>query len=367
MKSVTILPIPPYPDFSLDLQYPQGPIIAGKSMQLKVNLTSLNGYSGTVYLHLSLFDYLIRNVTATLASTSLILHAGNSNFTMVTINTSKQSSGQIEVQMDGTDGHISHYITIPVRIVQPSYIVEALYAQQFPIILLPVGSQTKIPVFVSAIYNFTGFVSLSYRIERFQPQHSQLLAPLPTPPLSLRFSPSTVDVPTNRTASVSLTIMAPKQLPLGNYSITIIGNSPSGQVGSTDFDVSVSSPATTPPHIAVRAQPSVTVRAGHNATIMVQLKSLNNFSGAVSVSIQRIFYDQTFQYFPEGSELVVNLEPGQTMTEPINLHVNSNAPAGQYLIIVQAYDLSRNEYQEPVVQSAVTVHVLSSQSQTEAD
>ena len=219
------------PDFTITSEKGQMTLAQGGSDMAKIDLTSLNSFSGSV----SLFSF--SQFTTSLNPTSVTLTPFGTSSSILTITAPVTiAPGNYTVGVEGSSGSVFHSADVLVMVTGPSI---ALDASRHFLTLIAGGASNSSTITVNALGGFTGQVTLSAS---------------PATPLMPALSAPIVNVPP--TGSSVLTVIAPSGTKAQSYLIDITGTSGSVQ-GSTIVDVQVKQPdfeiSTDPFFIAVVA------------------------------------------------------------------------------------------------------------------
>ncbi len=182
------------PDYTISTTPTALSINSGSSGTSTVNVTPLNGYSGTVQL-----SYLATGGLTAGFNPASISTSGASTVT-VTV-PSGTATGTYTVTVTGTDGTNTHSTPITVQVTNPDFTLSASPSSQ----TIRSGSTGKATITVNPTNGFTGTVTLS----------SNKPSGWTTP----TFSPSST------TSTSTMTIIVPSNLRSGTYTFTITGTS----------------------------------------------------------------------------------------------------------------------------------------------
>jgi uncharacterized membrane protein len=245
------------PDFTITSEKSQMTLAQGGSNTAKIDLTSLNSFSGSV----SLFSF--SQFTTSLNPTSVTLTpSGTSSSTLTITAPVTLAPGNYTVGVEGSSGSLFHSAEILVTVTGPSI---ALDASRHFLTLIAGGASNSSTITVTALGGFTGQVTL---------------AASPATPLAPSLSAPTVTVPP--TGSSVLIVTAPVGTKAQSYLIDITGTSGSVK-GSTFVDVQVKQPdfeiSTDPFFIAV-------VAGGSSCASTVSLTSVLGFTANVGLTLK---------------------------------------------------------------------------------
>lgn len=194
------LVITPAGDFSLSSTIASQTVTQGQNTGYGINVTSINGFSGTVSLSIS---GLPTDATGTFNPGS-ITGAGTANLSVTTASTTP--AGTYNLIITGTSGAIVHTVTVQL-IVNPTIPVDFSLSSS-PAITVKRGKTGSQPVTVTGSNGFTGTVSLA-------------LTGVPSG-VTATLSPTSI---AGGSGSSTLTISVSNQMKQGNYPMTITGTS----------------------------------------------------------------------------------------------------------------------------------------------
>ncbi len=352
-KLVIVSPPPPQPDFSIHVVPSDPYIIAGKMVKLTVNVTSLNSFSGTVNLTVtvSLTGGPI-NVTASLSTASLIVLKGGSNSTRLTLSAAIGSAETIGEQivfiLHGTSGPLSRSTFIYVSVVtpRPAVTCEAIVFSPCEPFTLSPGDRVDFPIFITSFYGFNGTVALSA---------------YPCPSVSFLFDRTSLQLGANQTVAVAVTMSVSAQaVPGDNFQeFVFVSGTSGGRLGGMDLFLSIRTPPL-PPDFHVQAPPSLRLQAGENATLQIGVSSLNGFVGEVAVLAADAFQPGGSVSRPSITVVPskITLISGQTAFVSLGVSTTSSTQQGNYTIDIVAIRTVDGRVIGPFRDAAVTVNVL---------
>jgi uncharacterized membrane protein len=292
------------PDFSIFASPSFLTIAQGGSHSSTITLTSVNGFKGTLILTSTATS----GINASLASPSLQLKSGGTNAT--TLNASVPSTtptGFYYVTVTGTNGTISHTVTISVQVVGPDFSISA----QPSIVTVPQGKSGLSTVTVTSLAGFAGTVNLSVSGN-----------------LPASFSKSSLILSSGGTMSSNLTISGFTTYP-GLYYLTV-----------TAFSGTVSHYATivanvTGPDFTISAKPTnLTIEQGRSGFSTITLKGIEGFSGPILLSASNYYYYYAqFQTSVTPSSVTLN-STTTTATASLNVTVPANLIPGSFNYVV---------------------------------
>jgi pseudomonalisin len=197
--SVTLV-ITPAGDFSLSSTIASQTVTQGQNTGYGINVTSINGFSGTVALSIS---GLPTDATGTFNPGS-ITGAGTANLSVTTASTTP--AGTYNLVITGTSGAIVHSITVQL-IVNPTIPADFSLSSS-PAITVKRGKTGSQPVTVTGSNGFTGTVSLA-------------ITGVPSG-VTATLNPTSI---AGGSGSSTLTLSVSNQMKQGNYPMTITGTS----------------------------------------------------------------------------------------------------------------------------------------------
>lgn len=157
--------------------------------------------------------------------------------------------------------------------------------------------------------------------------------------INVTLDPDTVTPPTNGSVNSTLTIEADKDAVLGNYEITVKATS-----GSLEHDVTISvriieSPVLPGPDFSIAAYPtSLTIEQGDNQSVTIRLTSLEDFTGAVSLTISSVSI------------------PNVTLSlNPIHVNLSSNGSANSTLTVNVSIEAVPSEHEITITGTSGTL------------
>jgi uncharacterized membrane protein len=209
--------------------------------------------------------------------------------TMTVSASSSASLGQYNVKVVATTGKQSASTTFPITIYAPTFTVQGPGS-----VAIGQGTTTTASAGIYQQYGFTGNVSFS-------------ISNLPTG-VTGSFSPN----PT--TQSTTLTLVASKTAPLGQYNALITATS-GNQTSSTYFPISIYTPTFT-----LNGPYGVTVSQGTVSTTQATINPQYGFNSNVSFSISGL---------PKGLTASISPNPA-TQTTVVSLAASSTAATGTY-------------------------------------
>ena len=297
------------PDFNIFSNPSQLFIQAGNSAQSTLQLTSINGFNGTVTL--SAFPGIFSNFTQpvispTLSASNVTLTPGGSAFVILNITTGAAAAGNSYfIQVEATSANLTHYTSVFVTVSGPSFQLSA----DPDFLTIPQGGSGNITITASSINGFSGNVSLTAAFPfgisgSITPQNFTLSSEGPV--LSLL----------NVTA-------APTTAP-GFYGIYVTG------VGGTVTRNVAIQVQVTGAAFSLSVSPSfVSFPQGGSAGANVVANSVNGFSGNVTLSVF-----SRFGIYASLAPQNVTLTPGSSALSMLNVTAPTTTAPGFYSVII---------------------------------
>lgn len=290
---------PPPPDFSISASPttigPLNPTVQGTST---ITIGPMNGFTGTVALSSSPS----LGLTAMLSSTSITGGSGTSTLTV-----SASATGSYNVNVTGTNGMLSHFVTVAVNVIGPNFTISANPTTIGPLNAAAQGTST---ITVTSSNGFAGTVALTTT---------------PSTGLTAMVSPTPVSVTGTMAGTSTLTVSASSA---GTYNVNVTGTS--GSISHTarvtvyvgaDFTITSS-------------QASLSINQGSSSTDILTLQSLNGFSGGVSLMATVTSGGPSATLNPP----TVTLSPGTSGQSTVQVSTSSgiysSTPTGTYSLNV---------------------------------
>src|SRR2546428_243377 len=288
------------PDFNISTSPTAVSISNGSTGTSTVTVATVNGFTGTVNLSRSTSPS--TGLSCSLSPTS-ITGSGSS-----TLSCSASSNGLYTVTVSGTDGSLSHSTSVSYNVTSTADF--SITANPTDVAINP-GTRGTSTITITSLGGFTGTISL---------------ASLPTSGLTASLNPANVTLPPDGTTSSTLTVNSSTQ---GNYTAQVTGTS-SSQSHSITLSIIVSD-------FSITASPnSLSLRSSSTASSLITLKSLNGFSGAVTLSAT---------ITPTGprtslSPTLVTLRSEGSGTSTLSIKSLKKTPIGSYTVTITATSAS---------------------------
>ena len=294
-------------------------IMAGATGNSTVTITALNRFGGTVNLTLTHS----MGLTATIVPSSI---AGSGSTTM---SAGASTSGDYSVTIKATSGSLSHSIGIVIHVIDYSLTGNPTS------LIAPIGSNTSSSLTVQSLNGYDGNVSLTFTVQPETPllgvggsgggRHALILAPPAAILPSVSVNPQSFLLSPGGTQQSTVSISLPPNLPLGNYLITVTSSD-----GTLSHQIVLTLVAT---DFSLTATPtSASLPSGSNATIVLNLQSLNFFQGNVTLTLTSQAGGPTGTLSTSTVQLAFNSNVNLNLT----INVPSNTATGNYTITIQA-------------------------------
>ncbi len=289
-------------DFAISPDKPFLEVLVDGTNSSGLELTSINGFSGTILLSVAAAS---PGITATLSSTSVPLTAGGSASSSLLVSVLGPSPPIFSVvTVNGTSGSLFHTALLYVHVVKPGFSISAdPDFLEFP----PGGSGTSL-INLTSDFGFAGRVALSAMVSG--------LGSLPAAFLSH----ASVDLPGAPTVTLTVDATSPLVLP-GYYSVLVIGAS--GPVNDTASVYIL----VTEPGFALETNPmDLTILAGLSGSSSIKVSSLKGFSGTVDLTAD------SFDLVASVSPTSVTVGPGTPGTATLDVSVPAGTSPGSYFV-----------------------------------
>jgi len=284
-------------DFSITANPTDVAINPGTRGTSTITIGPLNGFTGTIVLTSVVSP---GGLTCTLSPNSVVLGSSQSSALSCS-----GLGGTYKVTLTATSGSISHSVIVSFNI--RDFTVTTNPAT---VAITPAVSGTS-TITITSLGGFTGTISL---------------ASLPSNGLTASLNPANVTLPPDGTTSSTLTVNSSTQ---GNYTAQVTGTS-SSQSHSITLSIIVSD-------FSITASPnSLSLRRSSTASSLITLKSLNGFSGAVTLSAT---------ITPTGprtslSPTLVTLSSEGSGTSTLSIKSLKKTPIGSYTVTITATSAS---------------------------
>jgi hypothetical protein len=305
-------------DFAVNANPSTITILAGATGNSIVTITALNGFSGTVNLILGPSN----GLTATITPSSI---AGSGT---LTVSASASTSGDYSITIQAISGSLVHTIGIVVHVLDYSLTGGPTN------IVAPIASNATSTLTLQSLNAYAGNVSLTESVQidsNLAPtnggggggRHLMMAPPAVLPIISI--NPQSLQLLSGGTQQSTISISLPSTLAAGNYRITVTASD-----GTLSHAIILTVVAT---DFSITATPnSASNQPGSNATILLNLQSLNFFQGNITLTVTSTVGGPTGTL----STSTVQLTPHSGVNLNLTIHVPSNTNTGNYTITVQA-------------------------------
>ena len=268
-----------------------------------VTLASQGGFAGTISLSTTVSP---AGITSSLTPVSVTLESGGSATSTLTVTTTSSTPvGSYTIVVTGTSGSLSHSVTISVSVTAEDFTISANPTS----LAVNIGSSATATVTLASLGGFSGTVSLSSTI-------------IPSGP-STSLNPVSVALRTRGSVSSTLTIATSASTPLGNYTVTVRGESGTLShfvtinIRVVDFTIS-------------SATSSLSIIQGTSGTTTITVASLGGFTSAVGLSSMVFPSGLRTQFSPHQ----VSVSPSEQGVSTLKVSVPRMAATGNYTVTV---------------------------------
>jgi PKD repeat protein len=297
---------PVTPDFSVSASPTSLTIPAGSTLTSTVTLASLNGFAGTLSLSTASTP---TGPALSLNPTSVVLTAGNSATSMLSVTSS--SSGSYSVSVTANSGSLSHSTSISVNVVDFSI---SSTPSSFSVTQGASGTST---ITIMSHGAFAGTVTLTSTISPSGP--------------TVSVNPNTVTVSAGGSGTSTLTVSSQSNTPLGNYTVTVTGSSGSLSHSTTILVAVIA--VTVAPDFSISGSPSsITIPRSSSGTFNISLTGINGFSGTVNLSTSTTASGPRTSL----SQTSINLPLGGSGTSTLTVRTLKKTHLGSYSVTVTA-------------------------------
>ena len=305
---VTVNPLP-QPDFSLNASPTSLTVILGSSSSSTINLSSLNGFTGSVILTASVSS-LGPSVFFSPANVTLP-SGGTGTSTMTVLATSSTTPGFYSLLLIGRTGTdafrtVGVFVTVP----KPDFSM----SQQGSDIGVIEGSSGSENILLTSFGGFNGALDLS--------------ASIPAPGLSVSLNPTSVVLSSGWNATSTVTVTATPSTPPGSYLVTVTGAS-----GTISHKLIISITVFPQPDFTLTAdRVSFIVHKGSIGAFVIIIAGQNGFFGTLtgSSTVSPVVKNGPSSPAP----FSVLLSSGATATLPMTIDTSQNTRMGTYTITV---------------------------------
>jgi len=271
-------------------------VTSGSATTSTVNLTSLNGFAGTVNLAPSASP---SGLTVSLSPTSMPLTSGGTGTSTLTVSSS--TVGTYTVTITGTSGSLSHQVIITVSVVASSGFTIAANPST---VGFQSGSNASSTINLTSLGNFSGNVNLTESVT-------------PSTGLTVSCNPTSVLLSSGSSANSTCTLTSSTP---NTYAVIITASSGSLSHTAT-ITVEVGG-------FTISASPTtVNVQAGTSGTSSVSVLSVAGFTGMINFSISMTPTGLTASISPAS----VSLSPGGSGSSTLTIN---SSKVGTYTVTV---------------------------------
>lgn len=291
------------PDFSLSAAPPVQSVYPGDSTTYSINLSDINGFTGSASLGVSGLPS-----GSTYVFSPDTVSDGFPSSLSVTTSTSTPG-GSYTLTISGTSGSISHQATVELDVKDFSLSADP------NVLNITDGSSGTSTITVTALGGYSANVDLS-------------VDPTSIPTgLQVSVNPATVTPSPSGTATLSVT--ADASMTSGQYTLTITGTGSDGVTHSLPVTVNVSAQ---PPDFSLSVSPtSETVSGGKSTAYTVFITSVNSYSGDVTLSVSGLPRRESWSW--SSGTTTVTLAAGATLQDKLTINT-SRTPRGTFTLTI---------------------------------
>ena len=290
--------------FSLSAAPSTQSVDPGSGASYTVNVSYLNGFSGTVTLSAT---GLPSGASEGFSPASV---SGSGSATMSVMTSGTTPAGTYTLTITGTSGSLTHQTTVSLQVNAVSSGDFALSANSATITVAP-GSSGTDTIIVTPSGGFNGSVGLS-------------LSGLP-PRTSSSFSVNPISITSGSPGSSLLTISTNKRTSKGNYPLTLTATS--GSLTHT-INLTLVVGTTSSPDFSISASPSSqTVAPGSGTSYGVSVTASGGFTGSVAFSASGLPTGATASFSPASVS-------GGSGSSTMSITTSPSTPTGTYTITI---------------------------------
>jgi uncharacterized membrane protein len=290
----------------------------GSSSTSTITLTSLQGFAGTITLTSTVSS---SGLSASLSPTSVTLSSGGTATSTLTVSVSSSTpAGTYTVTVSGTTTiyglTVTHAAVVTISVPPPDFSISASPTS----LTIGIGASATSTITLTSLNGFQGTVTLQAAVS------NATVSNRPT----TSFNPPSVVLSAGGTGTSTLTISTTSSTPTGSYTVTARGTSGRTLAHSTTISVTVS---VVPDFNMSANTTTLAVPFGSSGTVIVNMTSLNGFSGSVSLSATvspSATNGPTISFKPTK----VTLKVGGSATSTITISTTSTTPTGLYTVTV---------------------------------
>src|SRR5438309_2789598 len=291
------------PDFTITANPSQILTQPGFNATSTFTVSALNGFSGIVFFSLSSSPGLLANITPHNVT-------GTGSATLIV---SASTPGNYTTTVTGNSGSLSRSVTVLVNVQSQAKPDFAINSNPSNITIASVSSGSSV-ITLTSLNGVNGTITLTDTTSS-----SGITATL---------SRTSIPLPPGGSGSSVVSITVATSTPPGSYFVTVTGTS--GSLSHSTF-VFVSVTGSPPPSFSLSANPtSLIISGGSSGTSTINVTSLNNFSGTVSLTSTASPPGLTTSLNPSSITLV----GGGTANSILTISTTSSTPTGNYTIAV---------------------------------
>ncbi len=249
-------------------------LTAGGNGTSTISVTPLSGLTGSVALTCTVSPTTGTSVPTCSMSGPATLNGGATTATLTVSTTATTTAGGYTVTVNGVDGALASFVTVPVTVTSTSVTTTpAIALSNSGAVTLAAGGGTgNSTITVTPSGGFTGSVALACAVTG---------TGATTPTCSVA-SPVTISGTTAGMAALTVTSTA--STTAGSYTVTVTGTGTGVTAATTAVSVTVST-ATTTPTVTLGGGSSITIAmAGSSGTSAISVTPGGGFTGAVSLA-----------------------------------------------------------------------------------
>lgn len=283
------------PDFCMTRFERQVDVHQGTQTTIPFLLSSANKFNGTVSMTLTLLPNNPNGPNVTLKSSKVTMYPGGFGDGEIQVSTTLGTLlGEYTVVVNATSGHTSHFLTETVSVVPPAPIF-TINAASTSVTVAP-GTSTTDMITLESLFGFNGPVAIGTTIQPFIATGPQVSLSLYTFQLS-------------SSANSTLTISAPRDATIGNYSVQVFAMG--GGLRSA-VNVTINVVPLSPPYFTqFQWNRKVSIGKGGVETFTMGVHNPNK--STIYVDVQLVGVDSFGSQIIALSTGVIQLYPSQTM------------------------------------------------------
>jgi hypothetical protein len=316
--SLTVTP-GPAPDFTISATPTFANVARGGSAVYSITVQSQNGFSNGINLTaLNLPGNQVLPGTGFSPQTAAPPVNGSTTSTLTIVTDSQTLTGTFTITVRGQGGGLTRETTISLTVTPaPDFSIVASTSSAS----VTQGGSASYIINLQSVSGFTGSVGLF----ALSLPNNQVLP-------GTGFSPQTINLTSNGSATSTLTLTTSTSMPSGIYTITVEGRS-GGLTRSTALSLTIN-PSPNQDFTISSNLSSNAVTQGEKATYTIVTQSISGFSGVVSLFAIGLPNDQVLPgtgFTPQ----TVTPQPDGTATSTLTIATDSTSPTGTFSIVVQ--------------------------------